>query len=235
MRMEENKALAPLTTLGPGGAARWFVEARSEQEVAEAAGWAGEHGVALFVLGGGSNLLVADGGFDGLVLHVALRGIEAATDPKEEGRVVYQAAAGEEWENLVQRATADGCAGVECLAGIPGTVGGTPVQNVGAYGQEVSSVISRVRAFDLLEHSCGCTRELLDGPPAAICQVLLERFNYANPALEALLEPVEGRMRPASAFARVRALHSAAEEIHHIVHKFSSEQSSSQAEKIHRV
>ena len=153
MRMEENKALAPLTTLGTGGAARWFVEARSEQEVAEAAGWAGEHGVALFVLGGGSNLLVADGGFDGLVLHVALRGIEATTDAEEEGRVVYQAAAGEEWENLVQRATADGCAGVECLAGIPGTVGGTPVQNVGAYGQEVSSVISRVRAFDLLEHS----------------------------------------------------------------------------------
>jgi UDP-N-acetylmuramate dehydrogenase len=84
---------------------------------------------------------------------MGLRGIAAAPTADESGHVLYQAAAGEDWEHLVQRAVEDDCAGVECLAGIPGTVGGTPVQNVGAYGQEVASAIARVRAFDLLEHA----------------------------------------------------------------------------------
>ena len=75
MRIEENKELAPLTTLGVGGPARWFVEAKTESDVVEAVAWAGEREAPLFVLGGGSNLLVADAGFDGLVLHVALKGI----------------------------------------------------------------------------------------------------------------------------------------------------------------
>jgi UDP-N-acetylmuramate dehydrogenase len=152
MLKEENKPLARFTTLGIGGPARWFVEARSEEDAAEAAVWAGENKVAFFVLGGGSNLLVSDAGFDGLVLHVALRGIAATQLPKEPGAAIYQAAAGEPWEHLVERATKDGCAGVECLAGIPGTVGGTPVQNVGAYGQEVATAIVRVRAFDRMQH-----------------------------------------------------------------------------------
>ncbi|MGD0478778.1 MAG: UDP-N-acetylmuramate dehydrogenase [Terracidiphilus sp.] len=137
----ENIAQAPLTTLGIGGPARWFVEATSEAEIAEACAWARERGMPLFVLGGGSNVLVADAGFDGLVLHLALKGMEL------EGEVL-RAAAGTPWEHCVQQATEAGLAGVECLAGIPGTVGGTPVQNVGAYGQEVSTVIERVRAFD---------------------------------------------------------------------------------------
>jgi UDP-N-acetylmuramate dehydrogenase len=151
MLIEENKPLAPFTTFGIGGSARWFVEAASEEEVAEAAGWAEERGVSLFVLGGGSNLLVSDAGFDGLALRVGLRGI--ATAPDRTGQAIYRAAAGEEWEHFVQRTIEDHCAGVECLAGIPGTVGGTPVQNVGAYGQEVASVIERVRAFDLNERA----------------------------------------------------------------------------------
>lgn len=147
MRMEENRALAPLTTMGIGGAARWFAEATSEPELVEAFRWAGERGLKLdsgvFVLGGGSNLLVADGGFDGLVVRVGLKGIEA-----DGGAGVYRVAAGEEWDGFVSRTVADGCAGVECLAGIPGTVGGTPVQNVGAYGQEVAETIERVRVMD---------------------------------------------------------------------------------------
>jgi len=151
MHLKENTPLAPFTTFGIGGPARWFVEATSEELIAEAAAWAGEQEVALFVLGGGSNLLVADAGFDGLVLHMGLHGIAAA--PDEAGHVLYQAAAGEDWDHFVERAVQDDCAGVECLAGIPGTVGGTPVQNVGAYGQEVASAIVRVRAFDLFEHS----------------------------------------------------------------------------------
>ena len=178
MLIEENKSLAPFTTFGIGGPARWFAEAASEDDVAEAAAWAQEHALPLFVLGGGSNLLVSDAGFNGLVLRVALRGIaiaqieeadshlgephgehtSGAEAPVDDGRVdvrakalTYRAAAGEDWDGFVERAVADNCAGVECLAGIPGTVGGTPVQNVGAYGQEVASAIERVRAFDLKE------------------------------------------------------------------------------------
>jgi UDP-N-acetylmuramate dehydrogenase len=153
MLIEENKPLAPFTTFGIGGPARWFVEALSEEEIAEAAAWARERTTKLFVLGGGSNLLVSDAGFDGLVLRVGLRGITAVNVPGEPGHTIYQAAAGEDWEHCVQQTIEDDCAGLECLAGIPGTVGGTPVQNVGAYGQEVASAIERVRAYDLREHS----------------------------------------------------------------------------------
>ena len=152
MLIEENKPLAPFTTFGIGGPARWFVEAASEEEIAEAAAWAEEHAAKLFVLGGGSNLLVADAGFDGLVLRVALRGISAQDAATPSGQTIYQAAAGEDWDYFVACSTQADCAGIECLAGIPGTVGGTPVQNVGAYGQEVASAIERVRAFDLEEH-----------------------------------------------------------------------------------
>jgi UDP-N-acetylmuramate dehydrogenase len=152
MLMEENKPLASFTTFGIGGPARWFVEAASEEEIVEAAAWARERGLALFVLGGGSNLLVSDAGFDGLVLRVGLRGIAVAETVEDSGQTIYQVGAGEDWDGFVERAVRDNCAGVECLAGIPGTVGGTPVQNVGAYGQEVASAIERVRAFDLEEH-----------------------------------------------------------------------------------
>lgn len=146
MIVKENEALAPLTTLGVGGRARWFAEAATEADVAEAAAWARERGVPLLALGGGSNLLVSDAGFDGLALRILLRGIAAENAGNER---IFRAAAGEDWDAFVSHSVAENCAGMECLAGIPGTVGGTPVQNVGAYGQEVASVIERVRAFDL--------------------------------------------------------------------------------------
>jgi UDP-N-acetylmuramate dehydrogenase len=154
MLVEENKPLAPLTTLGVGGPARWFIEAATEQEIIAASAFAREKQVSLFVLGGGSNLLVSDAGFDGLVLHVALKGVrvddsEAAGQPAR----IYQVAAGEDWDRFVERTLEDDCAGLECLAGIPGTIGGTPVQNVGAYGQEVATSIERVRVFDLVEQN----------------------------------------------------------------------------------
>jgi UDP-N-acetylmuramate dehydrogenase len=148
MHIKENQPLAPFTTFGIGGPARWFVEATTEDEIAEGVAWAQSRGVDLFVLGGGSNLLVSDSGFDGLVLHIASSGIAAAGDPSDPAQRLYQCAAGENWDHCVERTVQDSCAGLECLAGIPGTVGGTPVQNVGAYGQEVSSTIRRVRAFD---------------------------------------------------------------------------------------
>jgi len=151
VRIEENRELAPLTTFGAGGAARWFVEAKTEADVGDAVTWARERDAPLFVLGGGSNLLVADTGFDGLVLRVALSGIriEESAGPER----VYEVAAGEDWDRFVQRSVEENCAGIECLAGIPGTVGGTPVQNVGAYGQEVASTIVRVKAFDVRANS----------------------------------------------------------------------------------
>jgi UDP-N-acetylmuramate dehydrogenase len=153
MRMEENKPLAPLTTLGIGGPARWFVEAKTDEDIAEAAAWSREKDVALFVLGGGSNLLVADAGFNGLILHIVLKGVRVIESESQSKEGVYEIAAGEDWDQFVQRTVGDDCAGLECLAGIPGTVGGTPVQNVGAYGQEVSSTIYRVQAFDLQMHT----------------------------------------------------------------------------------
>jgi UDP-N-acetylmuramate dehydrogenase len=142
MQIEENRLLAPFTTFGVGGPARWFVEAGSEDEIAEAAAWAEKRGVRLFVLGGGSNLLVSDAGFEGLVLHVGLKGLELQDE-------LFRVAAGEDWDEFVSLVVERGFAGIECLAGIPGTVGGTPVQNVGAYGQEVAAAIEQVRAFDL--------------------------------------------------------------------------------------
>ncbi|AEU36989.1 UDP-N-acetylmuramate dehydrogenase [Granulicella mallensis] len=140
--LREDVPLAPLTTFRIGGPARYFAEATTEQEVAAAVAWAEAQGVELFLLGGGSNLLVHDEGFAGLVLQMKIAGIEALGDG------VFEVGAGESWDGFVARAVAAECAGIECLAGIPGSVGGTPVQNVGAYGQEVSETIVSVRAFD---------------------------------------------------------------------------------------
>lgn len=142
MTIREDVLLAPFTTLGIGGRARYFAVAVEEKEVAEAVVWARERGVRLFVLGGGSNLLVKDEGFEGLVLQIKLEGIEGC------GEGCLSAGAGEVWDGFVEYAIEKGLAGVECLAGIPGSVGGTPVQNVGAYGQEVAETIESVRAFD---------------------------------------------------------------------------------------
>ena len=141
MRIAERVSLADYTTFKVGGAAQFFVQAEHESEVEEAFGWASERALPLFVLGGGSNLLVSDAGFEGLVLHLALRGVR-----REGGR--FHAAAGESWDELVDLTLAAKCAGMECLAGIPGSVGATPVQNVGAYGQEVAETVESVRAFD---------------------------------------------------------------------------------------
>ena len=148
MLLQENISLAPLTTFRLGGAARFFVEAKSPADVAETVALAQARGLPLFVLGGGSNLLVADSGWPGLVLKVAIAGIDQRPGHDAEGRVLFDAGAGESWDRFVSHAVMARCAGVECLSGIPGSVGGTPVQNVGAYGQEVSQTIESVGVFD---------------------------------------------------------------------------------------
>jgi UDP-N-acetylmuramate dehydrogenase len=158
MQFLEQVPLAPYTTFQIGGPARWFAEAASEDDIAAGITFSSERQLPLFVLGGGSNLLVSDAGFSGLVLRIALRGIKSTP---ESDRLIVSAAAGEDWDGLVAYAVAADCAGVECLSGIPGTVGGTPVQNVGAYGQEVSQTIVTVRAFDRK------TADFVDLPAAA--------------------------------------------------------------------
>jgi len=147
MLIRENVALAPLTTLGVGGPARYFAEARSEAEVIEAVEFARAGTLPLFVLGGGSNVVIADAGFAGLILKVGIADLSQSEG--EAGMVVFTAGAGYEWDRLVEQAVDTGCAGLECLSGIPGTVGGTPIQNVGAYSQQVSTTIERVRVLDL--------------------------------------------------------------------------------------
>jgi UDP-N-acetylmuramate dehydrogenase len=142
MRFLEHVSLAPYTTFRIGGPARYFAEAASESDILEGVEFARSRRLPLFVLGGGSNLLVSDRGFPGLVLRIAFKGVE------QQGSA-FRVAAGEDWDGFVTRAVAEDYGGVECLAGIPGTVGGTPVQNVGAYGQEVAETITAVRAIDL--------------------------------------------------------------------------------------
>jgi UDP-N-acetylmuramate dehydrogenase len=147
IRVQEQVSLAPFTTFRIGGPARYFCKITSEEELLEAIQFARQRSLKIFVLGGGSNLLIGDEGFDGLVIHIAIDDpIESITD----GQFVhYTATAGTGWNDFVLHICEQGISGVECLAGIPGSVGGTPVQNVGAYGQEVAGTIIAVRAFDL--------------------------------------------------------------------------------------
>jgi UDP-N-acetylmuramate dehydrogenase len=143
----ENIPLAPYTTLGVGGPARWFVETGDESHMLAAVRFARSHGVPCFVLGGGSNLLVSDEGFHGVVIHVAHQ--HPLQVRSHDGLATIDADAGADWDTVVSLAVDNNCAGIECLAGIPGSVGGTPVQNVGAYGQEVANTIRVVQALDL--------------------------------------------------------------------------------------
>ena len=144
LHVRQDVLLAPYTTMGVGGPARYFAEATAEDQVLAALEFASNRSLPLFVLGGGSNVLVSDSGFAGLVLRILLQGIQFS---RLEGGIV-SASAGEDWDSFVHACVARNLAGIECLSGIPGTVGGTPVQNVGAYGQEVSEVILSVRALD---------------------------------------------------------------------------------------
>lgn len=145
MEILERVSLAPHTTLGLGGPARYYLVAHDEETLIRGLDWARERGLAVGLLGGGSNLVIADEGFDGLVIELAMRGVEERVDGD---RVLITAQAGEPWDPLVARTVASNLAGLECLSGIPGRVGATPIQNVGAYGQEVGEWLHSVRVFD---------------------------------------------------------------------------------------
>ena len=146
LRIRRDVSLAPLTTLELGGTAQAFAEIDDVATAREAVRWARRHDMPLAIIGGGSNLVIADQGFAGAGIRFRMRGIEidAAGD-----RALLTASAGEPWDELIATTVSEGLAGLECLSGIPGWVGATPIQNVGAYGQEVAGVIERVRVLDL--------------------------------------------------------------------------------------
>ncbi|HET7433343.1 MAG TPA: UDP-N-acetylmuramate dehydrogenase [Thermoanaerobaculia bacterium] len=146
LRFQQNVPLAQFTTIGIGGPAKHLVRVEDVDALREALDWARQQNENVFLLGGGSNLLISDAGFDGLVIHVDLRGVTIEVDEGEFAMV--KAAAGEPWDPFVALTVEHGWAGVECLSGIPGSTGATPIQNVGAYGQDVSETIVRVEALD---------------------------------------------------------------------------------------
>lgn len=145
MLIQENVPLAPYTTLAVGGPARYLAHVTDEPHAIEALEFAHSHHLPVFILGGGSNVLIADSGFPGLVLRMELQGIEF---PDEEADEIISVAAGEEWDSFVSMCVGRRLAGIECLSGIPGSAGATPVQNVGAYGEEVGKVIVSVRVLE---------------------------------------------------------------------------------------
>lgn len=145
MIVQTNIPLAPFTTIGLGGSARYFVSCSNVADLRDALNYAGDAHLRLHVLGGGSNTIFADNGFEGIVLHIAIRGIQFQEEDK---RVFVRTSAGEPWDRTVEACIERGLGGLECLSGIPGLVGATPIQNVGAYGQEVGDMIFSVEALD---------------------------------------------------------------------------------------
>ena len=157
--IQENVPLAPYTTLRIGGPARYFCDVTSEDALRVAIHIARERNLEIFVIGGGSNLLIGDSGFDGLVIHTTLGHKILSADLAE--RLTAYVPSGIDWNAFVLQICQQGISGIECLAGIPGLVGGAPIQNIGAYGQEVANTIDSVRAFDLE------TLDFVDLPKAA--------------------------------------------------------------------
>jgi len=151
VNVEHYVPLATRCTLGVGGSARFFVRAQDEKTLVETLEWADQGGVAVRVLGAGSNVVIADQGLDALVVRIGLRGRRVREDSSS--TVELTVAAGEPWDDVVDYAVNRGWAGIECLSGIPGLVGAAPIQNVGAYGQDVSTSVARVRAYDRMSRS----------------------------------------------------------------------------------
>jgi UDP-N-acetylmuramate dehydrogenase len=215
---QERIALAPLCTLGVGGAARWYMRADGEHAARAALAWASTQGAETLVLGGGSNLVIADAGWPGLVLELAPRGLRFETDGDA---VRMTAAAGEPWDVVVEAAVGRGLGGIECLSGIPGRVGGTPIQNVGAYGQEVAEVIESVTVLDrrdlatrrIAAADCGFgyRQSRFKRDDAGRCAVLEVAFRLVPGAAPKLAYPdlvaeLAGAARPTLAAARAAVL-----------------------------
>lgn len=220
--------LSAYTTIGIGGNARYFVSCRTPDEVYEALSFAAQKRLRVHILGSGSNTIFADAGFDGLVIKVELRGLSFI----ERGNSVHiRAGAGEDWDRLVQACVDRKLTGIECLSGIPGLVGATPIQNVGAYGQEVGETIVRLktldrRTLDAVEFSgaeCGFGYRMSRFKAEYAGKFVITEVEFRlpreakpevrYPELQALLEslqqkgtPSEGAVTPSSIRAAVLAL-----------------------------
>ena len=192
MQLEEYVSLAGYTTFATGGSARYFTRASSFEEVTEAIGWAKERHMPLLVLGGGSNMLVTEAGFDGLALKIEIGGI--SFEAHEDGTVLV-AGAGESWDRVVAEAAARGLWGIENLSGIPGTIGAAPVQNIGAYGSELADTLLWVEAYNsargeietLFPETCafGYRTSIFKQHPGVyvVLRVALKLSSVANPKL----------------------------------------------------
>ncbi len=145
MRIEENVKLAPLTTFRIGGRARFFIKIKKEDELRNAFEFTKSKKLPIFVLGGGSNVLISDKGFPGVVIQLQNKKIVFSSLKKS---CLVKADAGVIWDDLVEKTVKRNLQGIECLSGIPGTVGAAPVQNIGAYGQELKDVFVSLKAFD---------------------------------------------------------------------------------------
>ncbi len=209
--------LAERITLDVGGNAEHFVEATTVDELRDGLNWARERDLPVTILGGGSNVVVADEGVPGLVIAVANRGI--ALEPLHD-KVLLKVAGGEPWDDVVAAAVAENLAGIECLSGIPGTAGATPVQNVGAYGQEVASVIREVRVLHretleervLSPEDCGFgyRSSVFRQPdnPFIVCDVVFTLKSAGAPTLSysQLAERFPGAKRPSLGEVRAAVL-----------------------------
>lgn len=146
MNIEEQIPLAEMTTLGVGGPAKYFSEVRNVDELKATLTWAEHHQEPIFVLGGGSNIVISEKGFDGLVIRLGMKSVSTLV---ADHSVKIRCEAGLEWDKLVEYSVTKNWSGMECLSGIPGSVGATPIQNVGAYGQEVADTIIEVEVLNI--------------------------------------------------------------------------------------
>lgn len=222
MKLISNVSLAPLTTIGVGGEAQFFVAAETLDEVREALAFARERALPVFILGGGSNIVIADGGFNGLVIAMKMRNISEET---HSDRKLLTVDAGVLWDDFVVRTMERGLFGLECLSGVPGTVGGAVVANVGAYGAQVSDTFVQAEVIDTQDAS-GAVRIIkkeecdfsyhdsmfgrsggryaviramfeLSTDPAAIPSYRDNRFDMASLAAELGREPTQADVREA--------------------------------------
>jgi UDP-N-acetylmuramate dehydrogenase len=148
-QLQEHIVLAPYTTMRVGGPSDYFVEAKNLAAIKEACDWAKSQNIPVFVLGEGSNIIVSDEPLHFLALRVAIRGVEKAAETKD--AVTLRVGAGEHWDDVVQRAVTLGLSGIESMSAIPGTAGAAPVQNAGAYGQEIADTLVELEAYDTQE------------------------------------------------------------------------------------
>ncbi len=153
MNIKENVSLAAYSTMRLGGPARYLAEAASEQDLVKLVSWAQEKNLPFLMIGGGSNIVWRDEGFSGLIIVNCLRGREIVR--QDDDTVVMKAGSGETWDDLVAWSVNKGLSGIEFLSAIPGKVGAAPVQNIGAYGAELSSVLKEVSAYDSKEDAFG--------------------------------------------------------------------------------